>query len=71
MYSDLALRKFADLNRGAEWEQGNMIRAGSEGVGLHPGTVPRIPSLLSARTKNNICSLVGWHEVYKINKFPP
>lgn len=48
-----------------------MIRASSEGVGLHPGTVPRIPSLLSARTKNNICSLVGWHEVYKINKFPP
>lgn len=49
IYSDLALRKFADLNMEAEWEQGNMIKASSEGVGLHPGTVPWIPCLLSAR----------------------
>lgn len=49
MYSDLALRKFADLDMRAEWEQGNRIKASSEGVGLHPGTVPWIPCLLSAR----------------------
>lgn len=50
MYSDLGfLRKFADLNMGAEWEQGNAVKASSEGVGLHPGTAPRIPCLLSAR----------------------
>lgn len=48
MYSDLALRKFADLNMGAEWERGNMIKESSKGVGLHPGTAPRIPRLLSA-----------------------
>lgn len=49
MCSDLALRKFADLNMGAKWEQGNMTTASSEGVGLRSGTAPRIPCMLSAR----------------------